>query len=370
MTRVLVNMPSQFGGKHSGVARVALNLLERLIENPAFTYVLRSPWTREQLPEPLRRSAMEVMTMNRPRIMVLDVAWQALSMPFLCRRMRIDLVLNVDAYGAATGGRARVMIVHDLYFRTIPEQTGRREALTSDLIFRLMVRGNAAAICVSDATRRELVASYPRARPIATIIHSAATIGTDPHGTDPSEVTGRYVLAVGNATHNKNFAILAQAMTLVQTAHPDLAIVHVGEDPDETIAATLRRLGVKVRLVRLTGLDDTRLAALYRGAACLCVPSLAEGFCLPILEAQALGCPVICSDRSAMPEIAGDGALLFDPTDAGALASQLKRIVGDHEIRDDLVRRGLANAGLFSWDRAARAYEAVMLGALQGRSAR
>lgn len=368
MTRVLVNMPSQFGGKHSGVARVAFLLLERLLENPDFTYVLRSPWTRDQLPERLRRSRLEVVTVRRPRIMMLDVLRQAVTMPTLCRRLGIDLVLNVDAYGAATGGRARVMIVHDLYFRTIPEQTGRREALTSDLIFRLMVRGNAAAICVSDATRRELVASYPAARTIATAIHSAGTLAANMADTGPSEVAGRYVLAVGNATHNKNFGVLARAVALVGAAHPDLAIVHVGEDPDETIASTLRRLGAEIRLVRLTRLEDRRLAALYRGAACLCVPSLAEGFCLPILEAQALGCPVLCSDRSAMPEIAGDGALLFDPTDAESLASRLREVLVDHDRRDDLVRRGLANAARFSWDRAARAYEAVMLGALQGRS--
>lgn len=366
MTRVLVNMPSQFGGKHSGVARVAFQLLERLMENPAFTYVLRSPWTREQLPERLRRSGLEVVTVRRPKVMVLDVLRQAVSMPLLCRRLRIDLVLNVDAYGAATGGRARVMIVHDLYFRTIPERTGRREALTSDLIFRLMLRGNAAAICVSDATRRELVESYPAARSIATTIHSAGTLGADADDAEPSEVAGRYVLAVGNATHNKNLGVLAHAMTLVGPAHPDLAIVHVGEDPDETIASTLRGLGADLRLVRLTRLDDRRLAALYRGAACLCVPSLAEGFCLPILEAQALGCPVLCSDRSAMPEIAGDGALLFDPTDAQALALQLGRILDEPGTREDLVHRGLANAGRFSWERAARAYEAVMLGAIQG----
>lgn len=366
MTRVLVNMPSQFGGKHSGVARVAFHLLERLIGNPDFTYVLRSPWTRDQLPDPLRRSGLEVMTVNRPKIMVLDVLRQAVSMPLLCRRLRIDLVLNVDAYGAAAGGRARVMIVHDLYFRTIPERTGRREALTSDLIFRLMLRGNAAAICVSDATRRELVRWYPAARSIAATIHSAGTLGADVHGIEPPEVVGRYVLAVGNATHNKNFGVLAQAMARVGPAHPDLAIVHVGEDPDETIASTLRGLGADVRLVRLTRLDDGRLGALYRGAVCLCVPSLAEGFCLPILEAQALGCPVVCSDRSAMPEIAGDGALLFDPADADALAVQLGRILGEPATRDDLVRRGLANAGRFSWERAAQAYEAVMIGAIQG----
>lgn len=365
MTRVLVNMPCQFSGRQSGVARVAFALLERLLENPSFAYVLRSPWTVGDLPSALRHPRLVVETVPRPRIMVVDVLRQLIVVPQACLRHKIDLVLNVEPYGAARGGRARIMVVHDLYFRTIPEQTGPREAITTNFIFRLMLRGHRDIVVVSEATRRELERWYPQARGLTQVIHSASTLRGDiVSDVQPTEVAGRYVLAVGNATHNKNFGVLAAAVASLHRDHPDLRIVHVGQDAGETIQAALAIAGEAVPLTRLSGIDDARLAALYGGALCLCVPSLSEGFCLPVLEAQEFGCPVICANRSATPEIAGEGALTFDPTDTGALAEALRRLLTDSILRDDLIRRGRANAALFSWDAAARAYEAVMSRAL------
>ena len=110
---------------------------------------------------------------------------------------------------------------------------------------------------------------------------------------------------------------------------------------------------------------EDRLAALYRGALCLCVPSFAEGFCLPVLEAQTLGCPVLCSDRSATPEIAGTGALTFDPADASALAAALRRLLHEPGLRADLIARGHANARRYDWAETARRYEGVLSEALQ-----
>ena len=356
MKRILVNMPSQFGGKPSGVARVAFRLLEELIGRPDLAFVLRSPWTRKQLP-PTLRDAVEAVTVPRPRVMVLDIVRQLVSVPLCCRRHRIDVVLNIDPYGAALGGRTRIVVVHDLYFRTIPESTGPREARTTDLIFRLMLRGNRRVVAVSDATRRDLERHYPGARGRVRVIPSASMMDLSAPSSEHRTPAGPYVLAVGNATHNKNFGVLAEAAAVLAASRPDLAIVHVGEDPGDTIAATLRRLGANLRLERLTRIDDARLADLYRNALCLCVPSLAEGFCLPVLEAQALGCPVVCSDRSATPEVAGAGALTFDPTDAGALAAGLARLLDEPGLRGEMIARGRSNAARYSWASTAAAYE-------------
>jgi glycosyltransferase involved in cell wall biosynthesis len=121
----------------------------------------------------------------------------------------------------------------------------------------------------------------------------------------------------------------------------------------------LRRKGSALRPVHLVGIDDVQLARLYHDALCLCVPSLYEGFCLPILEAQICGCPVVCSDRSATPEIAGRGALLFDPTDATAIGDCLRKVIVEPETSRDLVRLGYQNAARFSWEAATRQYQAI-----------
>jgi glycosyltransferase involved in cell wall biosynthesis len=364
MTRVLLNMPSQFGGKPSGVARMGFCLIEALVRNPEFSYVLRSPWQRADLPQPLRTANLDVVTIKRPPKVFVDVILQTFLMPRFCKRTNIDLLVNIDPFGAPTGARARVMVVHDLYFRVLPAQVGRREAFTTDIIYRLMLGNHDQIVTVSDATKRDLVRCYPSSTDRITTVHSAATVSPRSADTETSEIEGRYVLAVGNATLNKNFKVLAQAMALLHEAFPDIALVHVGSDPTESIASALAASASKLRLVRLMGIDDARLTRLYRGAACLCVPSLYEGFCLPILEAQGQRCPVVCADRSATPEVAGEGALTFDPENPRELAEKLRDLFSKPELREHLVQSGTENLQRFSWDQAARQYEDVFRRAL------
>jgi glycosyltransferase involved in cell wall biosynthesis len=101
------------------------------------------------------------------------------------------------------------------------------------------------------------------------------------------------------------------------------------------------------------------LPALYRGAACLIFPSLFEGFGMPVLEAMACGCPVVCSNTSSLPEIAGDAALLVDPFDSEAIAAAAARLLREADLRADMRARGIQQAKLFSWQRHTRETVAV-----------
>jgi glycosyltransferase involved in cell wall biosynthesis len=338
---------------------MALELLDNLIGKGGFEYTLRSSWSREDLPDSLKAKPLELITVPRFSSTGVGVLQQSLTFPWLCRRHGIDLVVNLDPFGSATGGRARTMIVHDIYFRTIPKQMSWRGALTNAFIMWLMLRGNSEIVAVSDATKRDVEFWYPKTRGHVTTVHSATSIQAVAAKDAPREIEGPYVIAVGNPTENKNFGVLAEAMATVHRSNPNVCLVHVGDDRNEVIAETLKRLGSRLPLIRLTGIDDRRLAGLYRHATCLCVPSLYEGFCLPVLEAQVCGCPVVCSDRSATPEIAGKGALLFDPTSPNALVVCLEHVLGDPATSEELIRSGYENANRFSWDLAACQYQAV-----------
>lgn len=355
--KIMFNMPSQYGGKPTGVARVAFSLLERLLANTSHEYYLRSPWSRDQLPLALQHSRLNVIFTRRPRVMVLDVIYQTFFVSRLCKKLAIDVLFNADEFGSFYGAKKRISLIHDLYFKTIPEQIGWRASLTTGLCFKLTVMGSNYLVTVSDATRRDLERYYPLASGKTKTIHSDSTLSnTDANVTASLEADGPYILAVGNATVNKNFRLLAEAFSVLAPEFPAIKIVHVGRDENEVIKEFLSSSGLEQKLVRLTGVSDGQLASLYKQASCLCVTSTYEGFCLPILEAQGLGCPVVCSDRSAMPEIAGRGAILFDPGSVDDLVGALRSVLSDPLKVQSLREAGLKNRASFSWDKAARQY--------------
>ena len=113
-------------------------------------------------------------------------------------------------------------------------------------------------------------------------------------------------------------------------------------------------MGLEGRVLFPGYIPEEDKAPLLSGALAFVFPSLYEGFGLPVLEAQACGCPVVCSNTSSLPEVAGEGALLVDPTDTEALAAAMARLAGDPALRASLVERGFANLKRFSWERCAR----------------
>ena len=169
----------------------------------------------------------------------------------------------------------------------------------------------------------------------------------------------RYVLAVGTLEPRKNLTTLLHAFARLRQGgdvDPGLQLVLAGARGwlDGPIFRTVRALGLE-QTVRFPGfIDDDDLPAVYSGAALFVFPSLYEGFGLPLLEAMACGVPVITSNVASMPEVAGDAALLVDPRDAGGLAAAIARALRDRKLRARLRAAGLARAGQFSWETAAR----------------
>ena len=132
------------------------------------------------------------------------------------------------------------------------------------------------------------------------------------------------------------------------------------------MARLSEKLLIKDRVHFVEPVDDDTLVKLYCGALALLHPSICEGFGMPLAEAMACGCPVITSDRSAMPEVAGAAALLVDPFDSNAMASALQQIATDAELRESLSAKGLARAEQLSWRQCAEQHIEVYRQVLEG----
>ena len=161
-----------------------------------------------------------------------------------------------------------------------------------------------------------------------------------------------YILFVGTLEPRKNISLLIKALSMTKSEIP-LILVGWSGWGDKTWWRDITELGLEKRIYTAGYLDEETLACLYSGAKALVYPSMYEGFGLPVLEAMACGCPVICSNTSSLPEVAGTAALFVDPAAPEALARALDEILGDASRRAGLVERGLKRALVFSWDKTA-----------------
>jgi glycosyltransferase involved in cell wall biosynthesis len=168
----------------------------------------------------------------------------------------------------------------------------------------------------------------------------------------------RYTLYLGGLDKRKNVPALLRAFAALGDVDWQLAISGRLRRDNPSLFPDLPALAVELgieRRVRFLGFaPDEDKPALMRGATLFAFPSLYEGFGMDPLEALACGTPVVCSNRSSLPELMGDAALLVDPDDSAALAAAIRRVLIDAELRVDLAARGPAQAGKFTWTKTSK----------------
>jgi len=177
-----------------------------------------------------------------------------------------------------------------------------------------------------------------------------------------------FILSVAGADPTKNVGTLVEALgRLPQPIRDAYDLVLVGDFRHRPeLRERAATLGIE-KQVKFPGvIDDDRLIGLYRQASLFVFPSRYEGFGLPVLEAMACGCPVISSNASSLPEVAGDAAVLVDPMDVEGLSKAMQRVLSDHILSDDLRKRGPVRASQFTWDRTACEMVAVYKKVVEG----
>jgi glycosyltransferase involved in cell wall biosynthesis len=253
--------------------------------------------------------------------------------------------------------RRRVITIHDLTYKRFPELLQKE---TLENLERQMAREIAIAdaiICVSESTRRDLLHFYRVDPGRAVTVHSG--LGA-PAASEPVEgLPERYILFVSTIEPRKNLETLLDAYERLRSSRSyEGSLVVVGKVgwKAESMVRRLRGEGI----VHLDYLRASQLATVYERAEVFAFPSIYEGFGFPLLEAMARGIPSVSARSSSLPEIGGDAALYFDPSDVEGLVSQLDRAIHDRQLRDDLAARGRTRAAGFRWAIAAEETLAVL----------
>jgi len=282
------------------------------------------------------------------------------ELPFAGSRWGADL-LHVQYVRPPLSDVPCVTTIHDISYEHFPALFTRRTRLRMRLSIRWSARNSALVLTGSRHAREDLLSTYGLREDRVEVTPYAA----DPRfrRLDAAAVRDRlerlslpadYLLCVGNLQPRKNLPRLLEAYArLPAEVRPPMVVVGQAAWLYDEIHRSVRELSLD-GAVHFTGFVEAEdLVALYNGAAVFAYPSLFEGFGLPVLEALACGTPTLTSDRSSLPEVAGDATVLVDPESVESIAAGLERLLCDSDLRTRLSIAGPVQAAGFSWDRCA-----------------
>jgi glycosyltransferase involved in cell wall biosynthesis len=251
--------------------------------------------------------------------------------------------------------------IQDTFF---PQFFSRRSLLARRIHYRNSARMADRVITISEFSRNALISSYaldPQ-KVVRIYLGAEEEFYTD-YDRDASPrmegVPQRYVLYPANRWKHKNHRTLLESIRILNEEYrDDVSLVLTGDDPHNgfDVLAESRELNISDRVISLGFVDKPNLISLYRNAICLCFPSLFEGFGIPLVEAMAVGCPVVCSNTTSIPEVVGDAAVVVEPLDSRGFAQAIHSIMTDAKLRADLSDRGRSRARLFSTGKTAEGH--------------
>ncbi len=276
-----------------------------------------------------------------------------------CQRQSFDIYHETAFVPADVTHIPVVYTIHDLSLMHHPETHPRERVWFFNYFFKRRLRYASHILTVSEFIRSEIIHYLKMPASRVTAIPLAADPVFSPRPPDVVKDLLRqkgwpdaYILFAGSLEPRKNLRALVAAIRIAKTNLPVLLTGWQGWG-DKPWIHELCQMGLADRFIFTGYVDDDTLACLYSGASMLVYPSLYEGFGLPILEAMACDCPVVCSNAASMPEVAGDAAWLIAPDNPADIAAAIDKLAGDAKIRQSLVQKGRRRVKDFSWQKTA-----------------
>lgn len=302
-----------------------------------------------------------------------------IKLPRLLKKHKMDVFHGLKGVGPKTTKVKTIITVHDLYVLRYPNFASVKDKIYWKYISLRQIKRSDKIIAVSSSTKSDLI-TFLKIEPekIKVIYESFNKELYKIRENAKERVINhlekksifiqdtKIILNVNTIQPRKNIVNLIKAFNIIAPHFEDYILIIAGRIGWKTrkIFEEYKKSPFKERIHFIGFAPDEIVADLYNIAKVFVYPSFYEGFGLPILEAQACGCPVVTSNISSMPEVAGDGAELIDPNNAEDIANSVIKILDDKEYRNKLIKKGFENIKRFSWKKCAedtvKTYEEVM----------
>ncbi len=341
--------------KYGGVSRYFVEIASRINRYPEARVCVVAPLYRSRLLA-AKRNMIPVVGINyagnMPKATGICLRFDAAVANALSMVYQPQLVHETFySRNRTLGSRVKTVItVYDMIDELFAESFPR--SVESANAQRAAIHRADHVICISECTRADLIRLYNVDPRITSVTHLASSLA--PSGNLPPPLEEPYFLYVGNRGGYKNHSCLLAAFGESYLYKTHKLVCFGGGRLGKDEAEQIRRLGIPDHRVLMVDGDDELLSRYYAAAVAFVYPSLYEGFGIPLLEAMQCGCPVLCSNSSSMPEVAGGAAIYFEPADPQSIASAMLTVAQSPQERRLLISNGRSRAQEFSWDLCAR----------------
>lgn len=344
-----------------GVEVFAMNLLSALAEQGSdqeFIFFVNQESAK--IFNLQRRNIKLVVKNFRKLSKIRLIVYQQFGLFKSLRQESID-ILYCPSVAAPIFYRNKIITIHDCAALRFKDEAGIFSRIYLKLIFLSAKYYSFKIVTVSDFSKQEIVDLLKIPARQITVISEGAPLLAETNDQTSREILNKFGLAnkpyffyISNLRPRKNIKGLLAAWADFYPKHKNNFLVVAGKNNDKATQKIIGDFRFKDNLIFLGVISEEEKTALYKKALALAFPSLYEGFGLPILEAQSLGIPVLTSQISSLPEIAGSGALFIDPADYKSISDGLNKIISHDFLKDDLIKDGYKNLNRFSWKKSAR----------------
>lgn len=296
----------------------------------------------------------------------------ALPLHLYLKKPQPDVFFTPSHYAPRFSPVPTVISLMDLSYIHFPELFTKKDLYQLKNWTAYSVKKAKKIFTISEASKRDILKIYhiPEERVIVIYPGIKTRMHLSPHVYPMNELTSKfgikkdYILFVGTLQPRKNISRLIEAFSQVlkKDEYKELQLVIVGKKgwQYEEILEAPQKHGVTDSVKFLDFVSDEDLSLLYQNAICYVLPSLYEGFGLPVLEAMKHNCPVITSNVSSLPEAGGDAALYVDPNNTKDIAEKIELLASDRKLREELIKKGKNQINKFSWEESAKKALAVL----------